>query len=185
MIDLTTNSAPMDSELLATIVEKMKEAVVEYLTSDNFTKGYTPMSAIGAYEFVAKHKEKIVRYASKMLEDYQDKLAELDYLINQELLEALPKDFWDLMNAEIRDVDPLEQFKEQVKTTYQAASNGAMVLPPTQRTNFFNAMTSWMLEKMVGSVQGEDGEWEEDTKARQVILAAHLKWAGEEYVVDE
>ena len=75
--------------------------------------------------------------------------------------------------------------QEQVNTIYQAAANGAMVLPYQQQTNFFNAMTSWMLEKMVGSVKGVDGEWEEDKEARQVILAAHLKWAGEEYLQDE
>jgi hypothetical protein len=81
--------------------------------------------------------------------------------------------------------DDRAQFLTEMQLVYQAAANGAMILPTHMADAFFKSMTAWNLEHCVGSEQDEAGEWQECVWQRQIILELHERWAGEPYAEPE
>jgi hypothetical protein len=81
--------------------------------------------------------------------------------------------------------DEQVQFRVEMELVYQAAANGAMILPTHQGNAFFKAMTAWNLEHCVGSVRGDADEWVECGWQREIILELHETWAGFAYEEDD
>jgi hypothetical protein len=81
--------------------------------------------------------------------------------------------------------DEQVEFRARMELVYQAAANGAMILPTHMGDAFFKAMTAWNLEHCVGSERGDGDEWRDCAWQKAIILALHERWAGFAYEEDE
>ena len=77
--------------------------------------------------------------------------------------------------------DERVDFRIKMELVYQAAANGAMILPARMHEDFFTAMTAWNLEHCVGSERGDGEMWRECAWQREIILQLHETWAGFAY----